>query len=248
MSSKIENLKSKIAALLAKAERTDNEHERDAFNAKAETLMLQYGIEAAELEAAGEVKPEEIVRVGRGYTGGYAIVMPQFIYLVSRAMGSLRIIQSNGYGGSRGVWLIGHESDVDAAWQIIDSLEKQAHLAMKRWVREQNANPMSIYKRIPGPEKFKSRREYILGFALGAGKRIDEEKRDVTATASTGAALVLVSKADRVNQFMDDEYADLKPAKDRRSMGVTGRGAGYEAGQQANVGTTALPNAPKAVQ
>jgi hypothetical protein len=248
MSSKIENLKSKIAALLAKAERTDNEHERDAFNAKAEKLMLAYGIEAAELEAAGEVKPEEIVQVFRGYIGGYALLMPEFVYLVSQAMGGLRVIQSNGIKGSRGVWLIGHESDVDTAWTIIDSLEKQAHLAMKRWVRQQNADPSSIYRLIPGPEKFKSRREYILGFALGAGKRIDEEKRDVESTASTGAALVLVSKTDRVNQYMDDQHSNLKPAKDRRQQGVTGRGAGYRDGQQANVGTTALPAQPKAVQ
>lgn len=244
MSSKIESLKSKIAALLAKAERTDNEHERDAFNAKAEKLMLAYGIEAAELEAAGEVKPEQIIVEGRGYRGGYAIVMPEFIYVVSRALGHLRVVQSDG-PNTRYVRLIGHESDVAAAWTLIDSLEKQAHIAMKRWVRDQNADPTSIYKLIPGPEKFKSRREYITGFALGAGKRIDEEKRDVDATATASAALVLVSKAERLSNFMDDEYGHLKPAKDRRATGITGRGAGYTAGQQANVGTTQLPSARK---
>lgn len=247
MPSKIESLKSKIALLLNKAERSDNDHERDAFNAKAENLMLAYGIEVAELEAVGEVKPEEIVRVMRGYTGGYALLMPEFVYRVATAMGGLRVIQSNG-SGSRVVWLIGHATDVETGWTIIDSLEKQALSAMKRWARAQNADTASFYRLLPGPEKFKSRREYVLGFSQGAASRIRSEKVVVQGDASPGAALVLVDKTTRVNDYMDDQYSHLKPAKDRRAQGVTGNGAGFRDGQNANVGTTALPSARKAVR
>ena len=69
------NYHEKIAKLLAKAERTDNEHERDAYTQQAERLMLKLGIERAELESAGEVKAEDIVEVTREWTGNYAITM-----------------------------------------------------------------------------------------------------------------------------------------------------------------------------
>lgn len=239
MSSKIESLKSKIALLLNKAERSDNEHERDAFNAKAEKLMLQYGIAAAELEAAGEVKPEEIVVEGRMYLGDYAIVMPEFVYQISRSLGHLRVVQSDG-NKRRYVRLVGHTSDVAAAWVLINSLEQQGLTAMKRWGRESARDPFNIYSRLSPMERYKARREYLLGFAVGAGKRITEEKRETEATASTGAALVLVSKGERVADFMEETYGDLKPAADRRATGYTGRAAGYRDGQQANVGTKSL--------
>ena len=53
----------KIGALLAKAERTDNPHEAEAFTRKAEALMVKYRIdEAMARRAAGaDVRPEEII-------------------------------------------------------------------------------------------------------------------------------------------------------------------------------------------
>ena len=246
MSSKIENLKSKIAALLAKAERTDNEHERDAFNAKAEKLMLAYGIEAAELEAAGEVKPEEIVTVSRLYRKGYALIMPQFIYNITSALGGLRVIQSDG-NDMRLVYVVGHKSDVEAAWVLINSLEAQAHSAMKRWTKESLKNPYDLYSMLSGMERYKARRDYLGAFALGAAKRIREERQEIRETASTGAALVLVSKDERLADHMEREHGHLKPAKEKFQGGYTGRSAGYRDGQQANVGTTALGNDKKEI-
>lgn len=76
--SKLDKMKDKIAKLLAKAERTDNEHEAETFTASAHKLMLAYGIELAELESAGEVKPEEIVEVYR----------PLAQHLTSRSIGA----------------------------------------------------------------------------------------------------------------------------------------------------------------
>lgn len=53
----------KIGALLAKAERTDNPHEAEAYTRKAEALMVKAGIDEAMARAAagGEVRPERII-------------------------------------------------------------------------------------------------------------------------------------------------------------------------------------------
>lgn len=49
----IESIKSKIAALLAKAEGTDNVHEQDAFMAKVNELLERHQIEMHEIRKAG---------------------------------------------------------------------------------------------------------------------------------------------------------------------------------------------------
>lgn len=53
----------KIGALLAKAERTDNPHEAEAYTRKAEALMVKLGIDEAMARAAGgaDARPEAIV-------------------------------------------------------------------------------------------------------------------------------------------------------------------------------------------
>lgn len=51
-----------IGKLLAKAERTDNPHEAEAYTRKAEQLMVKLGIDEAMARAAGgaDVKPEQV--------------------------------------------------------------------------------------------------------------------------------------------------------------------------------------------
>lgn len=55
MTTNYDKIKTRIAALIAKAKGTDNEHEAAAFIAKAEELLEQYQIDAAELGDDGDV-------------------------------------------------------------------------------------------------------------------------------------------------------------------------------------------------
>lgn len=237
-----QSLKDKIAGLLAKAERTDNEHERDAFNAKAESLMIKYGIEQAELEAAGEVKPEEIIEVRIPFTGIYNMVMPDFVHTVARSLGNLSVLQSTSWDKkTRTAYVIGHKSDVEAAQVLIASLQLQAMSAMKRWWKSFDDKVW-----MSNMEQYKARRQFIISFGYGAADRIKSERRTEEATASTGAALVLASKQDRVNDHVQQTY---NPKKSRGGVqgGMAGHSEGRAAGRQANVGTTGIGGGRKAL-
>lgn len=237
-----QSLKDKIAGLLAKAERTDNEHERDAFNAKAEQLMIKYGIEQAELEAAGEVKPEEIIEVRIPFTGIYNMVMPDFVHTVCRALGNLSVLQSSSWDKkTRTAYIIGHKSDVEAAQVLIASLQLQAMSGMKRWWKSFDDKVW-----MSNMEQYKARRQFIISFGYGAADRIKAERRTEEEHVSTGAALVLASKQDRVNDWVQNTY---NPKKSRGGVqgGMAGHSEGRAAGRQANVGTTGIGGGRKAL-
>lgn len=236
------SLKAKIAGLLAKAERTDNEHERDAFNAKAEQLMIKYGIEQAELEAAGEVKPEEIIEVRIPFTGIYAVVMPDFVHTVARALGNLSVLQSTSWDKkTRTAFVIGHKSDVEAAQVLIASLQLQAQSAMKRWWKSFDDKAW-----MSNMEQYKARRQFIVSFSYGAADRIKSERRTEEATVSAGAALVLASKMDKVKDHVQTKY---NPRASRGGVqgGMAGAAEGRSAGRQANVGTTGISGGRKSL-
>lgn len=228
------DIKSKIELLLAKAEGTDNIHERDTYNAKAEKLMLQYGIEQAELESRGEVKAEDITEVRLEFTGVYAVVMPGFVYNVCRALGNLTVLQQNGARSTKYAYIIGFKSDVEWAQMLIASLHTQALHGMKRWWKEfddkQWMTPM---------EQYKSRRQFVSSFAAGAADRIKSERREEEKDISPGAALVLASKQDQVDAWTHQQHRVGK-ARGGAQSGMAGSQEGRAAGRQANVGTTAL--------
>lgn len=231
----------KIKALLAKAEGTTNPHERDSFNAKAEELMLRHGVEQAELESRGEVKPEEIVQETLAYRGSYSEVMGNFANAVCIALGHLTVLQTPPFRGTRYVYIIGHETDVENAVLLVRSLETQAIKAAKAWARQGYGG----YSPVTGWDKYQCRRTYVRSFATGAGDRIQREREVREGGASAGAELVLVSKQQRVDSWVAETYTKLG-----KSRGLsTGYGArdGYAAGQKADIGTDRLTGARKEV-
>lgn len=235
MAHSIEDTKRKIAGLLAKAERTDNEHERDTYTKKAETLMLRLGIERAELESVGEVKPEEIVEESRLWTGNYAIVMVPFMSRVGRAFGNLSFIQSKNHNGMRRFsYVIGHKSEVEEFLVLIDSLNVQVMSALKRWQRENREER----RYMTDMEKYTENRSFIEAFGVTVAERLRKTRRVEEAEATPGAALVLASKMDRVNEWRDQQYGDsLRPSRTgARTWGASGAAGGAAAGERANLG------------
>lgn len=227
------NIKDKIEKLLAKAESTDNEHERDAFTAQAERLMLKWGIEAADLEARGEVKPEEIVEEHRVFTGSYAIQMPAFATAIALGLGNIRVLKS----GNRNHWLvfaIGHKTDVAHFWTLVESLDQQAQTARAKWWKtapeKQWLTPW---------EGYLSQRNFITAFSATVSRRLRELRTEIQVEATPGAALVLVSKKERVDAWVDDTYSNLRNARSLAS-GSTGYSAGASAGQSASLGEKSI--------
>lgn len=229
----IADMKRKIAALLAKAERTDNENERDAFTAKAETLMVRLGIQAAELEAAGEVKPEEIVEVNHVWGGIYATTMVGFTSDLANGFGNLTVLQSSRGQRRRVVFVIGHKSDVEQFMTLLHSLNLQALSALKRFQRE-NAEDRA-FKTVQ--EKFVQDRSFLTGFSNEVRRRLAALRIETEAEATTGAALVLASKQQRVNAYMEEAYPKLGKARGgNQQFSSKGAMAGRTAGASANIG------------
>lgn len=245
MSEKLDKMKDKISKLLAKAERTDNEYERESFTTSAHKLMLRYGIEMAELESAGEVKPEEIVEVYRLLKGGYTVVLVSEIYQLARAFGHLSgFVQ--GSGSTRALTIVGHKSDVEAFWILADSIGIQAMAGLHRF---QKANaPLRQF--MTNHEKTIQSRSYLQGFYRIVSKRVAELRRteEAAPTVSTGAALVLASKQDRVDDHMEANH-NLKSSRGgAKSFSRSGAQAGAQAGMRADLGGKRFSGGRTAIQ
>lgn len=231
----LSEMKAKIAKLLAKAESTDNEHERDILNEKAEKLMLRLGIDAAELEAAGEIKPEEIIRVKREFGGNYAIVYIPFVADVANGFGNLTIIQTNYKDRlDRVAHIIGHESDVENFLTLLDSLLLQVKSALRRWQKEN----IEARRGLTDMVKYVQHRSFITGFGLQVNERLLALRTEIEEEASTGAALVLASKQDRVDDKAGEMFPKLKKASSTKSWSQQGLHAGAKAGSTADIGQT----------
>lgn len=237
-------MKTKIAKLLALAERTENDEERDAFNAKAETLMVQLGIARAELESVGEVKPEKIVQVHRDWRGNYSIVMVPFVADVANGFGGLTVLQATHSAMLRRTYIIGTETDVAEFLVLIDSLHLQVMSALHRWQKEHKEER----RWLTDMEKYVQHRSFISGFGETVRSRLRTTRTVEEASASTGAALVLASKKDRVNAWIAEEYPEMGKARGGiQQFSSVAAHAGRIAGQSANIGGKAVKGGSKAV-
>lgn len=223
-------IKVKIEKLLAKAEGTDNAAEREAYTAKAQALMLEWGIESADLEARGEVKPEEIVEVRKTWNSTYAVLWPMFVFSVARGMGNLRTLKS-GTKMRHSAFVIGHKTDVENLWMLMDSLEVQANHALAQWWKDAEERQWGL----SAHEQYKIRRAFLLAFGDECGRRLRAQRVQVHTEATPGAALVLVSKADRVDAWTGEKYPSLRKGSSLAN-GASGTRAGRAAGSRANLG------------
>lgn len=243
MAKDINKLKEQIRLMLAKAESTTFEAERDTFNAAAEKMMLRLGITIAELEASGERKAEKIVEVKRTYGGNYSISLIPFVHYVAEGFGHLTVLQSNGYKLEKNAYIIGHESDVEQFLVLLDSLMLQVMSALKAWQREN----IEYRRGLTDMQKYLQHRSFIEGFGSKVGRRLREARKveEATVAVGSGTELVLVSKDAKVQSWVDETYPSLKATASRRSHSSLGWAAGHVAGDSANLGQTQLGNQQK---
>jgi hypothetical protein len=240
----IERMKRKIALLLAKAERTENEHERDTFSAAAEKMMIRLGISVAELEAAGEFKPEKIVEVKRTFPGNYSISMIPFTVMVAQGFGHITILQSKTSGLARNAHIIGQESDVEQFCRLLDSLSLQVNSALHAWQKENRAPRRGL----TDMQKYLQHRSFIEGFGQRVGSRLAERRQDEEKDVSTGGALVLAGKDARTKDWIEETYGQLKESESRRRYSSIGNAAGWSAGATARLGEDAIEGTRKGIK
>jgi hypothetical protein len=143
--------------------------------------------------------------------------------------------------------VVGFERDVERVKMLDASLQIQAVRAMNEWWKTIDT---SIYR--TQRDKFKVRREFILGFANGLATKLEHariEGEQVAARneaertqrsefeASESVALVLRAKRDRVMDWMG---GNMRVGKGRavryNGGGSRAQYAGREAGQRATLG------------
>lgn len=232
-------IEDRIAKLLAKAEGTDNAHEAEAYMAKAEELMLQHGIERAQLESkrpGTKREPIVTVRVHIPNGHGYADAMMHIGFAVAPAF-SVRALKSNLRDGARLVWLVGHTSDVEQAETLLNSLILQSKQQAVTWWKRDGKQ---LHPYATDNDAWKARREFIYAFASGVRSRLEETKNRVVAEATAGTELVLVERSKLVDSWINDNMQLGRGRATSRTYGSHSAAmAGKQAGREA-VNTKAL--------
>jgi hypothetical protein len=223
----------RIKKLLALAERGATEEERDAFNAKATALMVQWGIEDAMLNNQPQTGNESIttrlfrVDVPKAYSYEYAKIGIQ----IANALGAKGLYQKKA-DGSTECYVIGFESDLERISMLIQSLSLQATMAMASWWRING----DLYT--TASMRWKARRSFITGFAAGLKDKLATVVRQTVSEAGHGAELVLVDRSKQVERWAEE---NIKIGTNRaRNYYVDGHRAGAAAGRQADIGQGSL--------
>ena len=178
------DITSKVRALLNKSENTDNEHERDAFLAKAQEMMERHAISMAQIEASRPSEVREPVEarvewaarsVGKSAKGSLAVSIAK----------SNRCQVVAGYDQT--LVFQGMPEDVDFCVMLYTSLCLQAEQAY-----DPRKKPEWTHGRT-------YRASFFEGYASRVRARIDEQARARRSEArSSGADLVLVGIEQKV--------------------------------------------------
>lgn len=254
----------KIAKLLRKAESTTAE-EADALIAKAQELMVTYAIDQAMIDAARGVNAkaaEKIIEKIIEYTGifqyqlmslGYAITTQNACRAFYFARDARVVIEDDKRVKKPKMHIltvVGYESDIERATLLEASIQVQCAAALASWWKTVDASWMSPM------QKFKERRQFIMSFTSAVRERLaaaaeqghqeavknEQERAGTTAdVASSSVALVLRSRQDNVNDWVDDKYGQMRLSYSRvHSGGASAHVAGATAGTRANLGNPSL--------
>ena len=212
----------RVRKLLAKAEGTDNEHERATFMAAAGALMAKYGIEQATLGAgsARQVPGDRVVTVPGPWAGEKA----RLVYLVAQAVRCRPVLIGRADGGQR-VHLFGFRSDLERADLLATSLLLQMASGLLRLSPHDHVRAY--------------RRSWLLGFTDEVYRLLAAaEERAVKESAEPGTALVLADRGAEVDRAVAEIYPRIRRSVPR--MSGSGYRDGIAAGRRADLGRTGV--------
>lgn len=168
-----ERLVKRIIAMIAKAQSTPYEEERDAFMAKANALMAQHAVEESELHEASESFQERIVS---------SVPVPyryhEWVWIlagnVSAYVGCRCYIKKNS------MMLVGRNIQVEMAEQLLLSLVNQ--------IREKVKEFAAGNKVLASSEK--ARYNFMFGAAMTVSARLQGMMRDLQQNHAEASAII----------------------------------------------------------
>jgi Protein of unknown function (DUF2786) len=217
-----------IRALLAKAEATTFEAEREAFAAKAQDLMTRYSIDAALLDERHGDQLGAGVRKRRFHLDNpYATEKCHLLNTVAR-LNNVKIVYEDRFATATA---IGFPTDIELTDLLFTSLLVQAAQGLHDLVAAAGKG------RTSSPA---FRRAYWIAYGVRIGERLTEAQAQATqeAEAVHGGALVLVMKEreEAVSSVTADLFKNTTKMKSRR-LDADGWDAGRSAAGNANLGT-----------
>ncbi|HUR06256.1 MAG TPA: DUF2786 domain-containing protein [Nonomuraea sp.] len=209
----------RVRKLLAKAERTDNEHERATFMAAAASLMAKYGIDSLDPADTRQVPGDRMVTLPNPWAREKA----RLVSLVAQALRCRPLLIGRGDGGQR-VHVFGFAADLERADVLATSLLLQMATGLAR------VRPPDIAMRA-------YRRSWLLGFTDEVYRLLREaEARAEEQAPAASTALVLADRRAEVERVVAAHYPRIRLTVPRTSG--TGYRAGVEAGGRADLGRT----------
>ncbi|WP_326639368.1 DUF2786 domain-containing protein [Nonomuraea fuscirosea] len=216
----------RVRKLLAKAERTDNEHERATFMAAASALMAKHGIDALPPAGTRQTPGDRVVTL----PAPWAREKARLVSLVAQAVRCRPLLIGRGEGGQR-VHVFGFAADLDRADLLATSLLLQMASGLARVQPPSDVRAVRAY-----------RRSWLLGFTDEVYRLLcAAESRAEDESAGTGTALVLADRRAEVERAVAAHYPDIRRSVPRTSG--TGYRDGVAAGRRADLGRTGMSTA-----
>jgi len=214
-----QKLTERIAALLAKAERTDNPHEAEAFISKAQALMTQHSIDMALVQGVLSSADQDKIE-----TREVQIIAP---YQKPKMFLLSGIADSNGcrvvVQGKNKAWITGFSTDVEMVLGMFNSLCVHATRELLRVEQPDSENTKTF------------RHSFWMGYAGKVTERVKAARVDVVRDSEPGVGLVLVKRDEQVDKALREKYPRLGRSNVSAGRG-TGRQAGSAAGDRAGIG------------
>ena len=216
----------KIRGLMAKAESSEFEEERNAFLDKATELMAKHRVDMAMLQLAGN-KADDPVET-RLITLTYQHIPKQGLLAGTCTLFDIHAIRS----GKKNVSLIGHKSDLDMYETLFVGLELQLDRELTEVQGDYNTATKSV------------RSAFAKGWVSRVCSRMNDHysRQQEEAVSSSGqsesVALVLASREETVSAKYQELYG-VKPRYQTRRQtyrSYSDYSAGYEAGGRADIG------------
>lgn len=242
----------KIAKLLAKAESTTHQAEADSLFAKAQELMTEHNITAQMIAQAGGGAGMDSLEDGEmTFSGIFMKQTMSFAFDVAR-FNNVKCVysQREEYEPEKKikkiirVSMFGYKNDIANVELLATSLQLQCAQAMQRWAKNEEAMQFGT-----AMEKFKEKREFILGFqqsirirlseAKAAGEKAaaDAARARGVANATSSVALVVQSREQLVTDGFKKKFPHVRTTHSNISSGSgAARGAGQAAGRSASMG------------
>lgn len=224
----------RIRSLLAKAEATEYEPERDTFMNAAAALMAKYGIEQAHLDASDPGRRTRPIRRDVTLTqGAWGRQRADLAWSIAEAMRCRALIFTGvRNGGAYRLAIVGYESDVERAEMMFTSVLLQMTGELIRL-----GTPL-------GEDVRTYRKAWLVGYRVRVAERIramEAREEDSAEGVATGTTLMLRDRSLRVDDMFSEEFKIIRKGR-KQQVSRSGFDHGQAAGSRANLGGTGLEN------